>query len=130
MALEVIRETLPHEVTVLRIRGRITLGRDTRQLAETVSELEREGITRLVFDLGEADYMDSAGLGILTRCTISMRNNGGAFHLAGANAKVQQLLKVTQLDGMIPSFASVIEACQAFGGRIYPTSTASSKTPR
>jgi len=89
MALEVIRETLPPEVTVLKIRGRITLGRDTRQLAETVSELEREGITRLVFDLGEVDYMDSAGLGILTRCTISMRNNGGAFHIAGANAKVQ-----------------------------------------
>ena len=130
MALEVDRKTLPPGVEVLEVRGRVTLGLDTRRLLEMAGQIEREGVTRLVFDLGEVSYLDSAGLGILTRCTISMRNAGGAFHLAGANAKVLQLLKVTQLDEMIPSFASVTQACQAFGGRIYPTPTASSKTPR
>ena len=115
MALEVLRHALPPDVTVLVIRGRVTLGIDTRQLEDTVGELEREGVTRLVFDLAGVDYMDSAGLGLLTRCAVSMRNSGGAFHLARVNTKVQHLLKVTRLSEMIPSFASAGEACEAFG---------------
>ncbi len=114
MAIEVVRQTLPTDVTVLDIRGRVTLGIDTRQLEITVGELEREGIKRLVLDLSGVDYMDSAGLGILTRCFIMMQNSGGAFHLAGANAKILQLLKITRLEQMIPSFATVAEACEGF----------------
>jgi anti-anti-sigma factor len=114
MALEVVRLTHSPDVTVLEIRGRVTLGLDTRQLENTVSELEREGVTRLVFDLAGVDYMDSAGLGVLTRCCSAMRNTRGAFHLARPNQKVQQLLRVTRLDEMIHSFSSVAEACEAF----------------
>jgi anti-anti-sigma factor len=115
MALQVDRETLPPGVTVLKFRGRITLGLDTRRLESTVGDLEREGVARLVFDLSGVDYMDSAGLGVLTRCAAFMRNNGGAFRIAGANAKIQQLLKVTRLDAMIPSFSTLEAACDAFG---------------
>ena len=114
MALEVVRQTLPPDVTVLEVRGRITLGLDTRQLETTVGGLEREGVARLVFDLSGVDYMDSAGLGLLTRCSVSMRNNGGAFRVACASPKIQQLLKVTRLDTMIQSFSSVAAACEAF----------------
>lgn len=114
MALEIDQRTQAPDVTVLVIRGRITLGRDTRQLEEAVGALERDGVRRLVFDLSGVEYMDSAGLGVLTRCRAAMRNNGGAFHLAGVNAKVQSLLRVTRLDGLIPTFPTADEAGEAF----------------
>jgi anti-anti-sigma factor len=117
MALEVVRKTLPSGVTVLEIRGRVTLGLDTRRLEETASQFEREGVTRLVFDLTGVDYMDSAGLSLLTRCAVAMRNAGGALHIAGANAKIQHLLKVTRLDSVVPSYGSVEEACAAFAAQ-------------
>jgi anti-sigma B factor antagonist len=114
MPLEVTRKTLPSGVTVLQLRGRVTLGLDTRRLEETASQIEREGVTRLVFDLAGVDYMDSAGLGVLTGCAAAMRNARGAFHIAGANTKIRHLLKVTRLDQMIPSYPSAEEACAAF----------------
>lgn len=117
MALETVRRTLPPGVAVLEIRGRVTLGPDTRRLGEMASQFEREGVARLVFDLTGVDYMDSAGLGVLTRYAAAMRNAGGALHIAGANAKIQQLLKVTRLESAIPSHASVEEACAAFAAQ-------------
>jgi anti-sigma B factor antagonist len=117
MALEVVRRTLPPGVAVLEIRGRVTLGLDTRRLEETAGQVEREGVARLVFDLTGVDYMDSAGLGLLTRCAVAMRNAGGALHIAGANAKIQHLLKVTRLESAIPSYATLEEACAAFAAQ-------------
>jgi anti-anti-sigma factor len=114
MPLEVARQTFPTDVTVLGIRGNVTLGVELRRLEGTVSQLEREGVTRLVFDLAGVDYMDSAGLGVLTRCATAMRKTRGGFHVARPNTKVQHLLRVTRLDEMIPTFASVAEACEAF----------------
>ena len=117
MALEVVRRTLAPGVAVLEIRGRITLGLDTRRLEEMASQIEREGVTRLVLDLAGVDYMDSAGLGVLIHCANAMRNAGGALHIAGANTKIQQLLKVTRLEGLIPSYAGVEQARAAFAAQ-------------
>ncbi len=115
MALVIDRRAHSSGATVVTLRGRITLGSDTRQLSETVDELEQGSFTHVVFDLSGVDYVDSAGLGLLTRCAVAARNTGSAFHLAGVSPKVRNLLHVTRLERIMRLFPNVDEACTAFG---------------
>ena len=47
-------------VTILTLSGRVTLGEESNQLRNTIKAALGKGKTRLVLDLGEISYIDSA----------------------------------------------------------------------
>src|SRR5690349_21545787 len=109
MLLQIDKKKVGEDITLLEFRGRLTLGRESQRLETVVKELQGEGVRKLVFDISNMDYVDSAGLGILTFCFATMKNAGGAFRLAGASGKVLQLLQFTHLDGFLPMYTTVAE---------------------
>ena len=64
MALTMVEKQVSG-VTVLQLSGRITLGEESSQLRTKIKDVLGQGNTRLVLDLAEVAYIDSAGLGTL-----------------------------------------------------------------
>jgi anti-sigma B factor antagonist len=113
MVLE-IQSKAVGEVMVLEMAGRITLGRDCQQIEAHIEELLRAKQTKVIFDLTHVKHMDSTGIGILVMCSGKLKDAGGELRLAGASGVVGQTLKLTRMETIVPTYASVEEAVAGF----------------
>jgi len=86
-----------NNVTVLDLRGRITVGEGNIVLREMVRELADKGQKAVVLNLKEVNYIDSSGVGELVKAHTTMQNRGGRLKLANLSKRVHDLLKVTRL---------------------------------
>lgn len=101
--------------TVLTLAGRVTLGDESNQLRSKIKEVLAQGKKRLVLDLGEVSYIDSAGLGTLVAAYTSARNDGGEIRLANVTKKFGELLNITKLVTIFNVHESVADALKSFG---------------
>jgi anti-sigma B factor antagonist len=114
MALYLV-EKLMDQVVVLDARGRITLGPETESLRRKVGEVLGAGHTRIVLDLANVDYIDSAGLGILVSSAASTRRAGGELKLVNLTKRVHDLMQITHLSTLFEVHDTVEKACLSFG---------------
>jgi len=86
------------DVTVLAITGEITLsaGGDV-QLKDKIQSLLQQGRKKILLDLGNVSYVDSAGLGQLVQATVTASKNGGKLKLLNLTKRLNDLLVVTKL---------------------------------
>lgn len=101
-------------VTVLSLAGRVTLGEESSHLRSTIKELLRQGKKRLVLDLSNVDYIDSAGLGTLVAAYTSARNEGGEVRLASVAGRFGELLNITKLVTIFSVHDTVADAVKSF----------------
>jgi len=66
----------------------------------------------LIVDLSDSPYMDSAGLGLLMNYYVSAQNHGRKILLACVNERIQALLELTKVDGILKGYPTV-EAAEA-----------------
>jgi anti-sigma B factor antagonist len=83
-------------VFVVDIIGRIVLGEGGR-LRETISSALEDGERKLLLNMAEVNYLDSAGLGEVIRAYTSVTKQGGHIHLLKLTNKVRDLLLITKL---------------------------------
>ena len=102
-------------VTVLHLSGRVTLGDESNQLRSKIKSLLAEGKTRLVLDLGDVNYIDSAGLGTLVAGFTSAQNQGAAMKLANLTKRFHEQLNITKLVTVFDVYGSVDDAIKSFG---------------
>ncbi|MBM3811521.1 MAG: STAS domain-containing protein [Acidimicrobiia bacterium] len=110
MLLEIEEEKHASGVTIVRLKGRLTLGREIQRLEDHLRQARDGGTDKVVLDLAGVDFVDSSGLGMLTQSFSTFNNSGGGFCLAAVTTRVEQILKLTRLDTILPSAASVDEA--------------------
>src|SRR5215470_8793120 len=79
------------------IRGRIVLGQEIGTLRDAVHALVEQGKKKIVLNLAEVDFIDSAGVGELMGSFTSVRNAGGDLKLCNLTQKVHDILNVTKL---------------------------------
>ena len=84
-------------VTILDVVGRITLGKETGMLRETVRALAAQGKKKILLNLAQVDYLDSTGVGELVGSFTTVRNSGGELKLLNLSQKVIDVLHVTKL---------------------------------
>jgi anti-sigma B factor antagonist len=84
-------------VEVVQINGRIELGEGSAAVRDVVRDLLGKGRKKILLNLADVDYIDSAGLGSLVSSFTSVRNDGGALKLVHLTKKVQDLLQMTRL---------------------------------
>jgi anti-sigma B factor antagonist len=71
----------------------------------------REDRTRaLLLDITDVPYMDSAGLGSVISAFVSCQGSQRGFAMFGISERIQQLLDLTRVSGLLPCFASLEEA--------------------
>ena len=85
------------QITILDMRGRITLGDEIEDLRHAVRNLVAKGQKKIILNLAEVDYIDSSGVGELVGCFTTVRNAGGELKLLNLSKKVHDVLQVTKL---------------------------------
>ena len=112
MALE-ITEGEREEVTILALKGRITMSEGT-PVREKVTALLAAGHNKIVLNLGDVDYIDSTGLGNLVIAFTQVKKTGGAMKLAKLNRRNVELLALTRLHTVFEVFEEETDAVNSF----------------
>jgi anti-sigma B factor antagonist len=100
--------------TIIQPKGKITIGEGDVLLRDEITKLLGEEKKKLVLDLGEVSYMDSAGVGELVSVYTSVKNRGGELKLANLTKKIKDLLSITQLMTIFDTYESTEEAISSF----------------
>ena len=90
---------------ILGLRGPLTL----KTLFDFQDMVRKDQSPRLILDLSEVSYMDSAGLGALGAYA-SCQKTGRQFAVAGVSERVLTLFRMTRVEDVVPRYESAIEA--------------------
>jgi anti-sigma B factor antagonist len=102
------------DVTVIELKGKMTIGAGDVQFREDVKALLDQGNMKLVLDLQGLKYMDSSGVGELVSTYTTVTNRGGQLNLCSVSGKILDLLQITQLLQVFDTYPTVDEAIAGF----------------
>jgi len=74
-------------VTIVDISGQIVLGEESAAVRNLVCDLLSKGHKKILFNLGDVNYIDSSGLGHLVSAFTSVRKQGGRTEAAQPHEK-------------------------------------------
>jgi len=100
-------------VYVIECAGRVVLGEEVKALESALDGATRE-FTRIVLNLAEVSRLDSIAMGLLVRYAERLGKQGGGLRLAAPPAFVTNILNMTKLSSMLPSYPSEEEAIVSF----------------
>ena len=73
-----IDERIVNDVTILDLKGKMTLGEGDELLKDKINSLIQQGRKQLVLNLAAVPYIDSAGLGEIVRTYTTVSRRGGS----------------------------------------------------
>ncbi len=85
------------DVSIVDVVGRIVLGEGSDGVRDLVRNLIKDGNRKILLNLRDVDYVDSAGLGELVNAFTTMRSQGGELKLLNLSKRVRTLLQITKL---------------------------------
>lgn len=103
-----------NEVTIIDLKGKLTIGSGEAELRKTVTEALDDGKNKLVLNLESLKYMDSSGVGELVSTFTTVTNREGTLKLSGLSSKILDLLQITQLLQVFDVHTTVDEAVADF----------------
>ena len=101
-------------VTVVALDGRIVLGEESSALREKVKSLVAEGKKKIVLNMDNITFIDSAGLGTLVASHHSAKNQGATLRLCHLGAKFTEVLQITKLMTIFDVSNTEAEAVASF----------------
>ena len=99
-----IEERVVSEVTILDLKGKITLGEGDEALREKINQLIGQNKKRILLNLAEVPYIDSAGLGEVVRTYTTVSRQGGQLKLVNLTKRITDLLSITKLLTVFEAF--------------------------
>jgi anti-anti-sigma factor len=112
--LEIQTKQLAPDIVVLEITGRITLGRESKQLEWAVESLMGEGRKKVIFDIAGVTNVDSTGIGIIVMSSGKLKKAGGELRVAGASPHVGEVMKMTNVDQIVVLHPTTAAAAAGF----------------
>ena len=109
-----IEERAAGEVTILDLKGRMTIGEGDELLRDKVNSLILQGKKKLVLNLEGVPYIDSAGLGEIVRTYTTVSRQGGSLKLANLTKRLTDLLSITKLLTVFDTYDSEADAVRSF----------------
>ena len=109
-----IEERNVGEVTVLDLKGKMTLGEGDELLKDKINSLIHQGQRKLLLNLEGVPYIDSAGLGEIVRTYTTVSRQGGSLKLVNLTKRITDLLSITKLLTVFETFDSEKEAVASF----------------
>jgi anti-sigma B factor antagonist len=106
-----------NDVVVIEVKGNMMGGPDSQKFRDLLHKLVDEGKNKVVVDLKNVKFINSAGLGTLISGLTTMRNAGGDLKIANPTEKIESLLMITRLIKVFESYSSVDEAVESFNKR-------------
>ena len=109
-----IAERTVNEVTILDLKGKMTLGEGDELLKDKINSLLAGGRRKLLLNLEGVPYIDSAGLGEIVRTYTTVSRQGGKLKLLNLTKRIQDLLAITKLLTVFETYESEPEAVKSF----------------
>ncbi|MFC1499454.1 anti-sigma factor antagonist [Candidatus Zixiibacteriota bacterium] len=86
---------------------------ETNRIHKKVKQHISKGIPHVVIDLGNVDWLNSKGIGMLISCLTSCRDAGGEMVVARPSKRVKSLLMISQVIRLFDTYETVKEAKRA-----------------
>jgi len=112
--MEIVERTVS-DVTVLDLKGKMTLGEGDEMLKDKINSLLASGKKKLLLNLEGVPYIDSAGLGEIVRTYTTVSRQGGKLKLLNLTKRIQDLLAITKLLTVFETYESEPDALKSFG---------------
>jgi anti-sigma B factor antagonist len=109
-----IEERSAGDVMILDLRGRMTLGEGDEALKNKVNSLVAQGRRKLILNLADVPYVDSAGLGEIVRSYTTVSRQGGSLKLLSLTKRITDLLSITKLLTVFETYDSEADAVRSF----------------
>ncbi len=109
-----IDERAVGDVLVLDLTGKVTLGQGDELLKDKVNSLVNQGRKKILLNLGNVPYIDSAGLGEIVRAYTTVSRQGGSLKLLNLTKRITDLLSITKLLTVFETYDSEAEAVRSF----------------
>jgi anti-sigma B factor antagonist len=109
-----IEERVVNDVTILDLKGKMTLGEGDELLKDKINTLVQQGQKKIVLNLEGVPYIDSAGLGEIVRTYTTVSRQGGKLKLLNLTKRIQDLLAITKLLTVFETHDSEQEAVRSF----------------
>ena len=110
----VIEERIIGDVTLLDLKGKMTLGEGDELLKDKINSLIHQGQKKLLLNLEGVPYIDSAGLGEIVRTYTTVSRQGGNLKLVNLTKRITDLLSITKLLTVFETFETEPEALKSF----------------
>ena len=110
----VIEERVVGDVTILDLKGKMTLGEGDELLKDKINSLIHQGQKKLLLNLESVPYIDSAGLGEIVRTYTTVSRQGGNLKLVNLTKRITDLLSITKLLTVFETFDSEPDALKSF----------------
>ena len=109
-----ITERSVGDVMILDVKGKITLGEGDEMLKDKVNSLVNQSQRKIILNLAEVPYLDSAGLGEVVRAYTTVSRQGGSLKLLNLTKRITDLLSITKLLTVFETFDSENDAVRSF----------------
>jgi anti-sigma B factor antagonist len=109
-----IEERAAGDVTILDLKGRMTLGEGDELLKDKINSLALQGRKQLVLNLADVPYIDSAGLGEVVRTYTTVKRQGGSLKLLNLTKRITDLLAITKLLTVFETYDNEADAVRSF----------------
>ena len=109
-----IEERVVNDVTILDLKGKITLGDGDETLRDRINSLALQNRLRVILNLEDVPYIDSAGLGVIVRTYTTISRQGGQLKLVNLTKRITDLLSITKLLTVFETYDSEAEALKSF----------------
>jgi len=111
--MEIVERTV-NDVTVLDLKGKMTLGEGDEMLKEKINSLLAAGKKKLLLNLEAVPYIDSAGLGEVVRTYTTVSRQGGSLKLLNLTKRIEDLLSITKLLTVFDTYDNEAEAIKSY----------------
>ena len=113
MSLEITQREM-NGIYVLALKGRLVLGEESRGLLTVIDNLLASGATRMVINLEQVNYVDSAGIGALIEMQRKTKAKGGSMKLCHLGPNLRQALEMARLLPIFDTSPSETAAVASF----------------
>ena len=109
-----IEERVVNNVTILDLKGKFTLGEGDEVLKDKINSLIQQDRKKILLNLGEVPYIDSAGLGEIVRTYTTVSRQGGSLKLLHLTKRITDLLAITKLLTVFETYDTEADAVRSF----------------
>jgi anti-sigma B factor antagonist len=101
-------------ISIVDVSGNVTMGETASLIRETLNKMARAGQRKIVLNLAELSYLDSAGIGVLVSSFATINSLGGQLKLSNLTNRVKDLLLITKLYTVFEVFDNEQAAVSSF----------------
>jgi anti-sigma B factor antagonist len=114
-----ISERTAGDVVIVDVSGKVTLGDGgDAMLKDKMGSLVQQGQKKVLLNLGEVSYVDSAGLGAIVQAYATLNKNGGSLKLLNATKRIKDLLSITKLLTIFDTYDNEADAVKSFAASV------------